>query len=124
MRTPAAALQQGLGRCSIAGRGSTRSGRARSVEWRLTPARRQDQDEPNDGEDRAAKHPRPLVDHEARCGPMDIARALPDPQQAHEQCEDAEDEERSFHRGVTLDPLSDVRNGKRTLNRGGIPQTL
>src|SRR5436305_10742748 len=57
---------------------------------RLTPPRYHNEDEADDGEDRAAKHPRPLVDHEARCRPMDDAGALPDPQQPHEAREDAE----------------------------------
>ena len=63
----------------------------------LAPARQQDQDEADEGEDRAADDPRPLIDHEARCRPMDQPGALPDPQQPDQQAQHTEDKQSGLH---------------------------
>ena len=42
-------------------------------------------------EDYAARHPWPLLDHEAGGGPVDHARALANPQQSQQHGEDAKD---------------------------------
>ena len=47
--------------------------------------------------DRTASDPWPLIDHEARCGPMDQAGTLADPQQSHEQSDDADDQDEQSH---------------------------
>jgi hypothetical protein len=49
-------------------------------------SRNNDQDKADHSEDRTTSDPRPLVNHEARCRPMDQARTLADPQQSHKQC--------------------------------------
>jgi hypothetical protein len=66
----------------------------------LAPLRQQDEGEADDREDRASGDPRALVDHEARCRPMDQAGALADPQEPHQQREQAEDQQSRLHRAA------------------------
>ena len=59
---------------------------------KLPRSRGRDRDEADDREDRAAGDLWALVNHEARCGPMDEAGTLADPQQSHQHCDEAQDQ--------------------------------
>src|SRR5580692_1701605 len=64
-----------------------------------------DQDQAERRQRRAVSGPLKLVDHEARLRPVDHAGALADPQQAHRQREQADNQKQSAH-GVSLSILA------------------
>ena len=61
------------------------------------PPRGRYQNDADDRENRTADDPWALVDHEAGGGPVDEAGALPDPQQSHQQCGTADDQQDRLH---------------------------
>lgn len=59
---------------------------------KLPPARQQDENKADEREEGTASDPWSLIDHEARCWPMNEPGALSDPKEADQQRKQTEDQ--------------------------------